>query len=179
MDGCSILSDMTTSSSYLVALMCVGLAAAGCSSGGDSGPSPFNGTWSCTGSTSYKFTMPVEPTFTEPDAKSTLVFDIDDGQPITITSLSTTNAVGGAGCSLTYSTSGGAATLDPNQSCTIKITSGATVYTLDVSYGAGSASVTGTTIAASHTDTFTGTAVKGSVSTMLAGTISGSKTCTN
>jgi len=135
------------------------------------------------GNTTYTFTMPTGGSpLTVPDAKSTIVFDIDDGAAITFTGTSSGSTVvgdGGSGCSISYDTSGSSATLAADQSCTVTITEGSTVYALDIKYMSGSASVSGTTLTSSQTDSFTGTEMKNGTSTNLQGTISGSKTCTN
>jgi hypothetical protein len=175
------MKTYVTSSWLLRLIVSAGmLVASGCSS--SSGPSPFNGSWTCTGSVTYTFTMPTVSPFTVAQPTSTLVFDIDDGSAITFTTASSANDVvgdGGVGCNLTYDTSGSSASLEPGQSCTVQVTEGATVYTFDITYGSGSASVSGASLTASQSDTFTGTAVKGGTSTNLKGTISGSRTCTN
>jgi len=163
------------------------LAAVGCSSnsfttdGGVDAASPFNGSWSCSGSTTYTFTTPKSSPLTETDPTTSLVLAITNGQPVTFTTLSGTyDKVGtdGGGCSVTYDTSGTTASLASNPPCPVTITVGATVYTFEISYLTGSATVSGKTLTATQADSFTGTVTKGGASEQLAGTITGSKTCT-
>jgi hypothetical protein len=146
--------------------------------------SPFNGTWTCTGTTTYSVTTPHGyPPVSYADPMSTLVFSVTNGQPVTLTTHSTTNEVlgdGGAGCSVTYVTSGASAMIEPNQSCPAKLTSsGGAVLDVEIKYLTGSAMVTGKTLVATSADSFAGTDTsKTGVSVAVAGTITTTSTCT-
>ena len=156
------------------------IAASGCSS--TAGPSAFNGSWSCTGTTTYTFTKPTGTAPAVTSSSDSLVIDINDGQALSVasppTDAGTTVGDGGAGCTLTFSTSGDSATLEPGQSCPVTIVSGKLTYSLNLVYSTGSGSVSGNTIKFSGTETFSGALTEGAASVAFAGTASSSRTCT-
>ncbi len=107
--------------------------------------SPFQGRWSCTVVDNLTFTTPAngEPESNTTSPLITIVADISGN-------LSVTGLVdAGATCPLNFASSGTKATLASGQSCT----SGA----ISLTYGDGSASVTGSALSATIAYTFSGT----------------------
>ena len=124
------------------------LLALGCGSTNNS--SPFSGNWSCTGQTTLSFQIPARLAAENVTSSSTLSISAGEDLPITLVS-----GDAGAGCVVTYDTSGGTATLPPNQSCTL-VTPSATVT---ATFTTGSATVNGSTMATTTAFSFTGTVV--------------------
>ncbi len=176
---------MRKSSTFAVGFVLAGAAVLGVACGSTNtasssvgtGPSPFNGTWSCTTTVTYTFTSP--PSFQghpiTTTTNSSIVVDVNNGGSVTI---ETGSVDGGTGCSATWDTSGSSATLASGQSCKPTTVSNGVTYSFDVVYKTGTGSVTGDTMTFLAADTFTGSVMEGAVSVALAGTISGSSTCT-
>jgi hypothetical protein len=153
----------------------------GCSSGGSSGPSPFNGTWSCTQTTTYNYTVPANTAPQSTTKSLEVVLNISNGDPLVFASTPTDAATvgdAGAGCTLTFSTAGSAGNLEPNQSCTVSLArNGATAtYTLD--FTTGSASVSGNALTVQTASTFTATLADMAGSLNYKGNSSGTTMCT-
>ncbi len=155
------------------------LAVAACSSS-SSGPSPFNGSWSCTTTSTYTETSPTNGTTFTDSYASTVVIDVDVDDPVTIVFPSVDGGqlgTGGAGCSLSYSTSGDMASLAPKQTCPVVLTGSGGTLTLDITYTTGSGTVSGGMMTFSGTQSFSGMATKGAVSVAVSGTVSSATTC--
>jgi hypothetical protein len=156
------------------------LVTVGCSSSSSS-PSPFNGSWSCTQTTTYNYTSPASTQPTVVTKSLDFVFDINSGDSLVFESAPTDAATvgdGGAGCSLTYNTSGASATLESGQSCPVTATVNKATVTYTVDFSNGSASVSGNSLMASTQSTFSGTVTSGAVTIKYAGNATGSTTCT-
>jgi hypothetical protein len=166
---------LATSASSIGLLGLVGLlTGSGCSSSGTlpTSSSPFQGTWACTVLDTLTFTTPANA---QPETNHTspvLTITVDASGSLSVKGL----VDAGATCPLTFSASGSTATLAAGQTCS----SG----TIALTYGQGSATVSGGSLTASIAYSFTGTVVApldGGTSgdEAVAGTGTSSYTCTS
>jgi hypothetical protein len=158
----------------LASLVTSMVAALGCGSTSNSdATSPFNGTWNCKGTSTITRTEPTTGSETSNTSSST---------PITVSggAFTVMRAItdGGAECSLTFTTSGSSATLNPGQTCMATVVFPNSTANVTVSFTTGSATVSGNTLTVASAASYTGMDSKGAVSVAVAGTESSGSTCT-
>jgi len=155
-----------------------GLVSATACSGGTvlvASGSPFAGTFECTTSQTTTFAEPAgaQP-LTISETSTSTVSDLGNGE-ISVMSVTTGSASSSSACGpLTFSVSGGSATLDDGQSCMATTSDG----TFTILFTSGQLSVAGDGVHGNFAGNMSGTAVIGGSSVPTKGTIASSQVCT-